>query len=319
MAVLSLTAGGLALLAGILASGAATADQARAVAKRDANTRNSAIKSWLYQNYPNLTENQISALIDQYGDTLPSNAFDFKNFGDQSDWSGLQKLMEDVQNAYAKYGDMPDMPSPEELNRVQQQAYDEIDTENQNILNLYNQSFSNTRNMLEDSLRENTQMFGDYRNQLLTNEAMRQQAIAGSTRFELDRQQRNAIVRGASAAQRLVANINTQLGLQAQSAQQSLDTSNALAQNLLAHRQAQQGIRNQYLESQNQHNMNMAGLMQGQAERRNAYGQSRKQEAINDANYATDRWNENVSNSGLGTLGEGIYRNMYGNKNRNAI
>ena len=281
--------------------------------------KNKDLADKLKKEYPDLTEDQIKLLIDQYGEKYANSFFDVKNYGDQTDLEGLNKLMEDIQKAHELYGDAPKALTPKELAKIQEDAYAEIDAENQRLLDLYNQSFNNSQTQLQDELLENSAMFGDYRNQILTNEAMRQQAIAGSTRFELDRQQRNAITRGASAAQRLVANINTQLGLQAQSAQQSLDTSNALAQNLLAHRQAQQNVRNSYLNLQNQHNKDIANTLSGQAERRYNYGQGRKQGAIDDYNYAYKTWDENVSNANLGQLGESIYRKTYGNTLNNSL
>lgn len=284
-----------------------------------ANETNKSLEEQLKEKYPDLTDYQIKSLIDEYGDDVPKNIFDFGAMSNSSDLEGLNKLMEDIQKAHELYGDAPKALTPEELAKIQEDAYAEIDAENQRLLDLYNQSFNNSQNQLQDELLENSAMFGDYRNQILTNEAMRQQALAGATRFELDRQQRNAITRGASAAQRLVANINTQLGLQAQSAQQSLDTSNALAQNLLAHRQAQQGVRNSYLNLQNQHNRDIASTISGQAERRYNYGQGRKQGAVDDYDYATKIWDENVNNSDLGELGKGIYRKKYGNTSNNSL
>lgn len=284
-----------------------------------ANEINKSLEEQLKEKYPDLTDYQIKSLIAQYGDDVPENIFDFVAMSNSSDLEGLNKLMEDIQKAHELYGDAPKALTPEELAQIQEDAYNEIDAENQRLLDLYNQSFNNSQNQLQDELLENSAMFGDYRNQVLTNEAMRQQALAGATRFELDRQQRNAITRGASAAQRLVANINTQLGLQAQSAQQSLDTSNALAQNLLAHRQAQQGVRNSYLNLQNQHNRDIANTLSGQAERRYNYGQGRKQGAVDDYDYATKVWDENINNSSLGELGKGIYRKTYGNTSRNSL
>ena len=281
--------------------------------------KNKDLADKLKKEYPDLTEDQIENLIDEYGEKYADSFFDVKHYGDQTDLEGLNQLMEDIQKAHELYGDAPKALTSEELAKIQEDAYNEIDAENQKLLDLYNQSFNNSQTQLQDELLENSAMFGDYRNQILTNEAMRQQAIAGSTRFELDRQQRNAITRGASAAQRLVANINTQLGLQAQSAQQSLDTSNALAQNLLAHRQAQQNVRNSYLNLQNQHNRDIANTLSGQAERRYNYGQGRKQGAVDDYEYATKVWDENVSNAGLGQLGESIYRKNYGNTSNNSL
>lgn len=281
------------------------------------SSHTNSLKDWIKETYPDLTEEQVDALVAQYGESVKDDFFNPDAWTTGDDKDEISQLMTDIEEAYGKYGAAPEAPTSEELAKLQEDAYAEIDAENQRLLDLYNQTFQNSENMLQNSLLENSAMFGDYRNQILTNEAMRQQGLAGATRFELDRQQRNAIVRGASAAQRLVANINTQLGLQAQSAQQSLDTSNALAQNLLAHRQAQQGIRNDYMNAQNQHNRDVAGVIGGQTERRYNYGQGRKQGAVDDYNYAYDNWNENVSNSGLGSLGEGIYRNKYGRGQNN--
>ena len=308
---------GLAVL--LIGALLATAIGAYSGSVDSANETNKSLEEQLKEKYPDLTDYQIKSLIDQYGDNVPENIFDFGAMSDNSDLEGLNKLMEDIQKAHELYGDAPKALTPEELAQIQEDAYNEIDAENQRLLDLYNQSFNNSQNQLQDELLENSAMFGDYRNQVLTNEAMRQQALAGATRFELDRQQRNAITRGASAAQRLVANINTQLGLQAQSAQQSLDTSNALAQNLLAHRQAQQGVRNSYLNLQNQHNRDVANTLSGQAERRYNYGQGRKQGAVDDYNYATKVWDENISNADLGSLGERIYRKNYGNTSNNSL
>ena len=304
----------LAAGAGGIAAGTTAYGKAES-AKRD-RTIADYIKDWEAENGFELTDAQRKALITQYGDD-EFRLFNSDTWGDQSDASGLKKALQDILDAHEKYGDMPEDLTPDELEQIQKDAYAEIDAENQKLLDLYNQSFANTSNMLQQQLAENTQMFNDYRNQMLTNSAMSQQAIAGAARFELDRQQRNAITRGASAAQRLVANINTQLGLQAQSAQQALDTSNALAQNLLAHRQAQQQVRESYINAQNQHNRDIASVTQGQAERRYGYGQARKEGAIADRDYAYDSWDRNISNnSGLGQVEQGIYRSRYGYNRR---
>jgi len=271
------------------------------------------IRNWMAENGITLSEEQIKALVDEYSDDR-----DFmlkpETWGDTSDPNGLAARLEYLKNAYDQLGEIPDALTAEDLARIQEEAYNEIDAENQRLLDLYNQSFANSETQLQNALLENSAMFGDYRNQVLTNEAMRQQAIAGSVRFELDRQQRNAITRGASAAQRLVAGINSQLGLQAQSAQQALDTSNALAQNLLAHRQAQQGVRNDYLTLQNQHNRDIASILAGQAERRYNYGQERKQGSIRDNEYARNTWYDDRSEY---FKGDSLLENAYGYGRRN--
>lgn len=282
---------------------------------------NKALKNWIRQNYGdlNLNDDQLEALASQYGDTADADWWQiFSSGADTSDYNALENELNKLRSAYNDLGEAPDRLSDKDIESIRNQAYAEIDAENQKLLDLYNQTFGNSGSLLNNELNQNAAMFNDYRNQILTNEAMRQQAIAGSTRFELDRQQRNAITRGASAAQRLVANINTQLGMQAQSAQQSLDTSNALAQNLLAHRQAQQGIRNSYMNAQNTYNQNMANLYSGQAERRFGYGQSKVEAADADRERAYQSWLDRRDDYfKQDSFGAGLYGS--GKKNSNAI
>ena len=280
-----------------------------------------AMRDWIKSNYPELSDSQIEQLIAQYGDTSDAQWWQIFSAGsDTSKWEDLENELKKIQGAYDTIGEMPKDLTADDYAKIQQDAYDEIDAENRQLLDLYNSTFQNNSSALKEELLENSAMFGDYRNQILTNEAMRQQAIAGSTRFELDRQQRNAITRGASAAQRLVSSINAQLGLQAQSAQQSLDTSNALAQNLLAHRQAQQGVRNSYLNAQNQYNQNVASTISGQAERRFNYGEGRKEGAYNDYQRSWDAWNNRVDDYFHGdSFGADLYRNSYGRNNPNKL
>lgn len=189
-------------------------------------------------------------------------------------------------------GQKPEVPNPEDYF---QEASDIINAENRGLEDLYDQMFSNSKNLLEEQLADNNAMFADYRNQTLTNEAMANQAIAGSARYELDRQKRMAISRGASAAQRLVTNINTQLGLQAQAAQQSLNTSNALAQQLLAHRQAQAGLRQDYINAQNQHLDRLSGLRKGNAERILNYQNGKLGQAMDAYDIDMQQYNDRLS------------------------
>lgn len=264
--------------------------------------------------HPELSDKEIEQLITMYGDSMEGKSYwnPLSVFTNNEDLTGLEETLRLLSEADSKIGKRPYL-STDDYDKAEADAYAEFDKEQRQLLDLYEQSMSNTKSQLENEMLENSAMFGDMRNQMLTNEAMRQQAIAGSTRFELDRQQRNAIVRGASAAQRLVANINTQLGLQAQSAQQSLDTSNALAQNLLAHRQAQQNIRNSYLQAQNNYTNQVASTIQGSAANRFAYGQARKQGALNDYQAKYDIWDRNASDY----FGDNdTARTIYSNRNK---
>ena len=318
MAAITLSAGAIAaLLAALGVAGAATGAEA-AASGASTNRWNNQMKDWIRQQYPNLTETEINALVSQYGD-VDGGLWDISKWGDQSDWTGLRNSLNDLSKAYDELGNMPQALTLDQINEIENQARGEIDAENRQLFDLFDQTSGRTNNLMEQQLLDNQQAFADYRNQVLTNNAMNQQAIAGSTRYELERSQRNAIIRGASAAQRLVANINTQLGMQAKAAQQSLDTSNALAQQLLLHRQAQEGLRSDYMNNMNQDAMNRAGVIRGSAERKNQYAQSQVGYNMDKNQYARDAWNDRVSDYFSGnSVGEGIYRRQYGsNTNRN--
>ena len=343
-----------ALIAAALATAAVAGNAYAGTQVQNNNTRN-YFKNYIRSKYgDNLSESQIDALYAQFqNEKGPFNWQDPRTYinlfggllgglpgalgswaingiGTKAGWwpsygyntfdqAGLDKMMADIEKAYDELGDMPEILSADQIKEIEEDAYADIDAENRQIMDLYDQTLNRTTDALQQGLQENNAAFSDYRNQLLTNDVMNQQAIAGSTRYELDRQQRNAISRGASAAQRLVANINTQLGTQAQSAQQALNTSNALAQQLLAHRQAQSGIRQDYTSALNQYDMNRANQLSGQAERKLSYGQGKVGWAMDKNQYERDAWNERLSNYFSGnSLGEGLYRSRYGTgRNKN--
>lgn len=319
--LLGVTGGLGALPMGLIEGGNAAIDKLHK-SQAEKVTQLADMAKWLKTNYPNLTDAQIDDLLNQYGGHeqdyhFLQDWFNFNELFDRADFDSLTDLLNDIEAAHELYGDAPTPLTEEELNKIEQDAYAEIAAKDQEILDLYDQSFNTQKNFLENSLKENSAAFTDYRNQMLTSNAMNQQMLAGSTRFELERQQRNAIIRGASAAQRLVANINTQLGMQSKSAQLSLDTSNALAQQLLLHRQAQQGVRSDYMNAQTQYTNNKAGVLQDQLERQRNYGRSKRNDAINDYQTNYQLWEDNLNNSGLGNTGIGIYRSQYGSrKNR---
>lgn len=318
MAFVTLTAGAIAaIIAALAAAGVATGTEA-GVSDASTRNRNNSMKDWIRKQYPNLTETEVNALVSQYGD-VDGGMWDISKWGDQSDWTGLRNSLNDLQKAYDELGYMPQALTLDQINEIENQARGEIDAENRQLFDLFDQTTNRSSDLMQQQLAENQQAFADYRNQVLTNDAMNQQAIAGSTRYELERSQRNAIIRGASAAQRLVANINTQLGMQSKAAQQSLDTSNALAQQLLAHRRAQAGIRYDYMNMMNQDAMNRAGVIKGSAERKNQYAQAQVGYNMDKNQYARDAWNDRVSDYFSGnSVGEGIYRRQYGsNRNNN--
>ena len=117
--------------------------------------KNKDLADKLKEEYPDLTEDQIENLIDEYGEKYADSIFDVKHYGDQTDLEGLNQLMEDIQKAHELYGDAPKALTSENLAQIQEDAYNEIDAENQKLLDLYNQSFNNSQTQLQDELLEN--------------------------------------------------------------------------------------------------------------------------------------------------------------------
>lgn len=280
-----------------------------------------------------LTKEQKDYLKSQYGDKL-FNLFDLETWGDQNDLEGLDKALDAL--AYDEsIGYQPDLLTSDQLDAFRQEASQEIDNEvqelqalydasNNRINSLYDQILARQTDAYQNELNASNDAYNAYANQILANDIQAQNANQGAYRYELDRSQRNAISRGASAAMRLVTNINTNLKLQNQSAQQSLETSNVLAQALLNQRQAAAGLRQSYTSDLNTAAQNKANQMNNYTSQiaglRNGLTERKFQHGSNIANWKqylnevdNDAWNEKVSNKYAGDAAlEGIYRSNYG-------
>ena len=80
----------------------------------------------------------------------------------------------------------------------------------------------------------------------LSRQATQNAQLMDTMQSQLSRAQRNAIESGASAGLRIAENVNTALSVQNRQSQQSLETSNQLAQMLLNQRAAERGLRSDY-------------------------------------------------------------------------
>ena len=234
-------------------------------------------------------------------------------FTNTFDSKGFNADLAAYNDALTKLGDMPEDIDYDALMANANQA---IDDENAQVLKLYDDALNRSNKLFQQELDNSNQAYNDYANQIMTNNAMSTQAIAGSTRSELDRQRRNAITRGATAAQRLVANVNSQLGLQTKAAQQQLETSNTLASALLQQRQAASQLRSDYVSNLNSDTNARANLLSGTAERKSSYRNSLYNEAESLRDAKTDQWKNRLSgylgDSPFGTVYE---RSQYRNQN----
>jgi len=231
-------------------------------------------------------------LVNQY-DKGAINLFSPKSwFNNGIDTANLRKDYEDYLKVKDSLGPIPTRPEDDKILAESNAA---IDKENADINNLYDQMLGRSSNLFEKQMDYNNQAYNDYRNQVLTNNAQQMNMIQGGMRNELDRQQRTAITRGASAAQRLVANINAQMNTQNKAAQQALDTSNNIAQSLLAQRNAANSLRSDYTNMLNNDTNRRAELMRGTQERKTNYGNARLGQAYDVYNNKMDTWNDKLT------------------------
>lgn len=110
-----------------------------------------------------------------------------------------------------------------------------VDAENQKLLNSLNQELQNTGDAYVNA-----------RNQLLASDFMRNQMTVDAMVSDMSRARRNAIEAGASAGVRIASNVNAIMSAQNKMSQQSLETSNQLAQMLINQRNAESSLRNQW-------------------------------------------------------------------------
>lgn len=327
------TTGMIALLAGILASTAATGMWGQAWGGSNTNKHNEALKDEIRRRFPDATDDDIDNLINQYGE----DAFNILNpntWGDQTDTKGLTNFLDSWEAYRDKIGDLPE---DIDYDSIMAKANSDIDTENAQLQALYdannasiNQTYDDVFNRqslaYQNELDANNTAYNDFIRQTLSNDYMTQAAMRGSVRSEMNRSQRNAIIRGATAASQLVSNINTQLGMQNRAAQQSLDTSNALAQQLLNQRQAASGLRQNYTNALNQNAMNKANqmnaytnqranLMSGLAERKANYRNAMFGEAQQRYQSQMDAWNNRADayfGDNASVVRHSAQRNKYG-------
>jgi hypothetical protein len=289
--MLSALAAFLLLAAAVGALGGISAESSSADANKEKfNTQIEEFES----KYGKLSETELEALKDKYYDAYdPFDSSTWFNRGDYKD--GAQDFLDRLSTALNELPPMPEMYTSAELQDIYNKAAGEIDAETSSIQNIYDSILNRQTEAYQNELDASNDAYNAYSNQVLANQLQSQNAMQGAYRAELDRAQRNAITRGASAATRLVANINANLGMQNQSAQQALETSNTLAQALLNQRQAAAGLRQQYSSDLNSHAAQSADLRRGATERRHAYGTEKQNYAqyLRETDY--NNWDRRIT------------------------
>lgn len=299
----------------ILAAIAATAAIGEGAAQSTTSSRqqsklNEAVNKFK-TDYPDvaseMTDAQIEALVGQYQD--PKGWTLFSNWGHDYgvDYDELQEDLNDFNKIRNELGDMP---SPIDYGAIQEEANKAIDAENQQVLNIYNENEQRSINNLKSLLQQNNQMYNDQVDNILSTNYQNNAALLNTMGSALDKTRQNALEAGASAGVRLAGNINTLLSVQNQQNQQSLETSNNLAQMLLNQRQAAMGIRNDYNNILNNYANQRASLMSGTAERKANYANNMMNQQQNIYDQRLQNWNDNLTAIGDGNPFVNYYKNQ---------
>lgn len=200
--------------------------------------------------------------------------------------AAVKDLLAQLQRA-SELGDMPEVSLDTALDRARSDIDAEIGQQEQT---------------LADLLQQQNLAYNDAAEQILSSDYQRNASLMGTYQSEMRRSQRNALEAGASAGARLANNINVTLSTQNQQAQQSLETSNNLAQMLLNQRQAASDIAQQRV-----------GLRSGYTERVNSLGQ----QYYNDDETRRGEWEDRARTTLDPTgLGNSNYTNAILNRHR---
>ena len=159
------------------------------------------------------------------------------------------------------------MPTAPDYEQLYTDAQKQIEGENAEILGMYDADKQRQTDLYNNLMSQNNAAYNRNVGQIMSNDYQKNAQLMGTVRSEMQRSQRNALESGASAGMRIAENINTTLSLQNRQSQQSLETSNNLAQMLLNQQQANAGLRSEYGNYLSQDADKRAALKSGTAER----------------------------------------------------
>lgn len=255
-----------------------------------------------------LSNDDLERLYDEY-DNGSFNLFDWNTWGTKHGFD-LDRYNRDLDEFLAIRDQLGERPLPPDYDAIAAAADSAVDAENAQVSALYDRMLGRSNDLFESEMANGNAMYNDYANQVQANNAMATQSIAGSTRYEMDRARRNAIRRGASAAQQLTASINAQLGLQNRAAQQQLETSNQLASALLQQRQAAAQLRGDYVSNMNADASRRASMISGTAERKAGLRNSYQAEAERRYEAKDEQYKDRLA----GLAGDNPYASIYNRK-----
>ena len=232
---------------------------------------NDELGRWFKQNYSGSASDYINTLDSASLGALLNQYYETKNiFGGQEHTFNYGSAIKDLEELINSVN-ISTLPKAPDYQSIYNQAQQTIDDENQTLYNLLDTNLARNTQNYQDEMHNLNESYNEYTRQVLSNDYIKNQQLLGSVSSALSKSKQNALEAGASAGARLAGNINTILGVQNKQAQQSLETSNQLAQAMLNQRQAAAGIRGNYNQMLNSDTQSRIGIQQGSAERKNNY------------------------------------------------
>ena len=224
--------------------------------------RNYAIQSGLDANVLNylksLDDNTLGSLVNEFWQESNAPLFNKAYTFDAA--SALQNLKE---------LSSINLPEPSKsYEDIYNEMSNAIDAENAQAAALYDQSLNYQQNLYNSQMQNLNKDYNDYAKQVLAMDYQKNQQLLGSLEGSMNKARQNALEAGASAGIRLANNVNTLMSTQNQQAQQSLQTSNNLAQMLMNQRNAAMGLQGNLANAYSNNANQKAGLLQGTYERK---------------------------------------------------
>jgi len=184
--------------------------------------------------WDSLSETEQDALLENY--YIKNENGLYNTFGLTGGTSTFDKdtFLKDI-GEYSAIETAPLLSDYVDIDKALANAQASVDAENERLLASLNEELAST-----------SDAYNNARNNLLAGQHQRNQMTVDTMASDISRARRNAIEAGASAGIRIAGNVNSILSAQNKMSQQSLETSNQLAQMLVNQRNAEAGLRSQW-------------------------------------------------------------------------
>lgn len=259
------------------------------------------------------TDSELWALLDE-GGYVNHTASDWFDSGYSFDESYNQALAE---LAELSNQELPVVPNHADLYAA---AKATVESENKQILDRYAAQETRLQELLDEAtanyttdLQDVRNTYGNMRSDILSRQSQQNSQLMDTLQSQMSKQQRNALEAGASAGLRIAGNINTLLSVQNKQSQQSLETSNQLAQMLLNQRAAERGIRNDYNSYMRQNAADRAAIDSNRSDLELSTSSRVNSEYDSSYRRAQTAYNDNLDDF-YRTYGDNLFAESYFNK-----